>query len=30
VTMSFCGSGPQPMPTVVEVICNDVFSTSFT
>jgi hypothetical protein len=22
VTMSFCGSGPQPMPTVVEVICN--------
>ncbi len=22
VTMSFCGSDPQPMPTVVEVICN--------
>jgi hypothetical protein len=22
VTMSFCGSDPQPMPTVVEVVCN--------
>jgi hypothetical protein len=22
VTLSFCGSNPQPMPTVVEVICN--------
>jgi hypothetical protein len=22
VTLSFCGSDPQPMPTVVEVICN--------
>ena len=22
VTMSFCGSDPQPAPTVVEVICN--------
>jgi hypothetical protein len=22
VTLSFCGSGPQPRPTVVEVICN--------
>jgi hypothetical protein len=22
VTMSFCGSAPQPAPTVVEVICN--------
>jgi hypothetical protein len=22
VTMSFCGSDPQPMPAVVEVICN--------
>jgi hypothetical protein len=22
VTMSFCGSDPQPTPTVVEVICN--------
>jgi hypothetical protein len=22
VTLSFCGSGPEPMPTVVEVVCN--------
>jgi hypothetical protein len=22
VTLSFCGDGPQPAPTVVEVICN--------
>jgi hypothetical protein len=22
VTMSFCGSDPQPAPTVVEVVCN--------
>jgi hypothetical protein len=22
VTLSFCGSDPEPMPTVVEVVCN--------